>query len=208
MSSDSQSNEVFWRSSASLALVFRVAAALASLALVSVLVVRSSTAAFTDVTQNTGNAFLVGSVDLVDDDSAATMFNVTNMEPGQIVVDCIVVTYQGSVPDTSAVKVYSGGYTDSGTLATFLNLTVEEGTGGSFGDCTGFVNENTIVASMALDTFDTSHTNYANGAGLWDPSATPASKTYRVTVELDTSTPNAQQGESVTTLILNWETQN
>ena len=203
--SDSQTNEVSWHSSASLAFVFRVAAALVSLALVSVLVVRSSTAAFTDVTQNTGNAFVVGSVDLVDDDLAATVFNITNMEPGQIVVDCIVVTYQGSVPDTSAVKVYSGGYTDSGTLATFLTLTVEEGTGGSFGDFTGFVNENTISTSTPLNTFATS---YATGVGLWDPSSTPESKTYRVTVELDASTPNAQQGESVTAFILNWETQN
>ena len=203
--SDSQTNEVSWHSSASLAFVFRVAAALVSLALVSVLVVRSSTAAFTDVTQNTGNAFVVGSVDLVDDDLAATVFNITNMEPGQIVADCIVVTYQGSVPDASAVKVYSGGYTDSGTLATFLTLTVEEGTGGSFGDFTGFVNENTISTSTPLNTFATS---YATGVGLWDPSSTPESKTYRVTVELDASTPNAQQGESVTAFILNWETQN
>ena len=205
MSSDSQINDVSWRSNASLAFVLRIAAALVSLALVSVLVVRSSTAAFTDVTQNNGNAFVVGSVDLVDDDLAATVFNITNMEPGQIVVDCIVVTYQGSVPDTSAVKVYSGGYTDSGTLATFLTLTVEEGTGGSFGDCTGFVSENTISTSTPLNTFAT---NYATGVGLWDPSGTPESKTYRVTVELDASTPNAQQGESVTAFILNWETQN
>jgi hypothetical protein len=208
MTSNTQTDAVTGQASSSFAVMLRIAAALLALAVVSILVVRSSTAAFTDVTQNTGNAFVVGSVDLVDDDAASAMFNVTNMEPGQTAVDCIVVTYQGSVPDTSAVKLYSGGYTDSGTLATFLNLTVEEGTGGSFGDCTGFVTENTIVSSMALNTFDTNHTNYGNGAGVWDPSSTPVSKTYRVTVELDALTPNAQQGQSVTTFILNWETQN
>ncbi len=61
---------------------------------------------------------------------------------------------------------------------------------------------------MALSTFDTTHSNYANGAGLWDPASTPVSKTYRVTVELDVTTPNVQQGASVTSFSLNWETQN
>ncbi len=134
MTSDMPIDPATWRTNSGLALILRVAAALVALTVVSILVVRSSTAAFTDVTQNTGNAFVVGSVDLVDDDLASALFNVTNMEPGQTVVGCIVVTYQGSVPDTSAVKLYSGSYTDSGTLADFLNLTVEEGTGGSFGD--------------------------------------------------------------------------
>ncbi len=192
----------------SLALVFRLLAALVALGVVSVLVIRSSTAAFTASTQNTGSAFVAGSVDLVDDDVASALFNVSNMEPGQVVVDCIVVTYQGTGADPSVVRLYSGGYTDSGTLGSFLNLTVEEGTGGSFGNCTGFVTENTILASVALNTFDTTSTDYVTGIGVWDPASTPASKTYRVTIELDPATPNAQQGQSVTGLTLNWETQN
>jgi hypothetical protein len=42
---------------------------------------------------------------------------------------------------------------------------------------------------------------------VWDPSGTPQSKTYQVTVELDAATPNAEQGESVTALTFVWEVQ-
>ena len=121
--------------------------------------------------------------------------------------DCITVTYQGTIANPSGVRVYSGGYTDSGDLDTYLNLTIEEGNGGSFGDCTGFTLENTIESGGTLSDFDTAHTNYATGAGVWDPASTPETKTYRITVELDAATPTAEQGESVTALTLTWEVQ-
>lgn len=174
---------------------------------VSALVVTSSIAAFTDTTTNAGNSFSTGTVALVDDDLDAAMFSVTGLVPGQSVTDCLVVTYQGTVADPSAVKLYSGGYTDSGDLGTFLNLTVEEGTGGTFGDCTGFSLENTIESGGTLAGFDTTHTDYASGAGVWDPAATPVSKTYRVTVQLDPAAPDTEQGESVTALTFTWEVQ-
>lgn len=179
----------------------------ASFLLVGVLVVTGSRAAFTDTTDNSGNAFIAGDVDLVDDDSGSAMFTVSNMEPGDSVTDCIVVTYQGSITDPSAVKLYSGGYTDSGDFADYLNLTVEEGSGGSFGDCSGFSLENAIESGGTVTDFDTTHTDYASGAGVWDPSGTPQSKTYQVTVELDAATPDAEQGESVTALTFVWEVQ-
>lgn len=184
-----------------------VFAFLASLAAVSVLVVMKSVAAFTDTTDNTGNTFSAGTVDLVDDDLAAVMFNVTGLAPGQSVTDCITVTYQGTVADPSGVKIYSGGYTDSGNLDTYLNLTIDEGTGGSFGNCTGFGSENTIESGGSLSDFDTTHTNYGNGAGVWDPATTPESKTYQITVELDAAVPDAEQGESVSAMTLTWEVQ-
>ena len=178
-----------------------------SLVVVSVLVVSSSVAAFTSSTDNAGNSFTTGTVDLVDDDLAAVLFTVTNMEPGTTVTDCIEVTYQGTVANPAAVEIYSGGYTDSGDLDTYLNLTIEEGTGGSFGNCGGFTLENTIESGGTLSDFDTAHTNYATGAGVWDPAATPESKTYRITVELDAAAPDAEQGESVTALTFTWEVQ-
>lgn len=186
----------------------RMGGFLLSFLLVGFLVITGSRAAFTDTTDNTGNSFTAGDVDLVDDDSGSVMFNVSNMEPGDSVTDCILVTYQGSITDPSAVRLYSGGYTDSGDFADYLNLTVEEGSGGSFGDCTGFSLENTIESGGTVTAFDTTHTDYASGAGVWDPSGTPESKTYRITVELDAATPNAEQGESVTALIFTWEVQN
>ena len=178
-----------------------------SLVVVSVLVVSSSVAAFTSSTSNTGNSFSAGTVDLVDDDLAAVLFSVADMVPGTSSTDCITVTYQGSVADPAGVKVYSGGYADSGDYDTYLNLTIEEGSGGSFGDCTGFSSENTIESAGTLSDFDTAHTNYATGAGVWDPASTPVSKTYRITVELDAAAPDAEQGESVTAMTFTWEVQ-
>jgi predicted ribosomally synthesized peptide with SipW-like signal peptide len=185
----------------------RVMALGAAFLLVGVLVVSSSRAAFTDTTDNSGNAFTAGDIELIDDDSGSAMFTITNMEPGDSETDCILVTYQGSITDPSAVTLYSGGYTDSGAFDEHLNLTIDEGTGGSFGNCGTFVLGNSIESGGTVADFDTDHTNYANGAGVWDPSSTPATMTYRITVELDAATPNIEQGESVTALTFVWEVQ-
>jgi predicted ribosomally synthesized peptide with SipW-like signal peptide len=185
----------------------RLGALALSLLLVGFLVVTGSRAAFTDTTDNTGNAFAAGTVDLVDDDSDSAMFDVAGMAPGDSVTDCIVVTYEGTVLDPAAVKLYSGGYTDSGDFANYLNLTIEEGTGGAFGNCSGFNFENEIEPGGTLAAFGTAHTDYLTGVGVWDPTGTPESKTYRFTVELDAATPNAEQGESVTALAFTWEVQ-
>jgi predicted ribosomally synthesized peptide with SipW-like signal peptide len=179
----------------------------ASLIAVSSVVVTTSDAAFTDTTESSGNSFSTGTVELVDDDLDAAMFSVGNLLRGQSVSDCIVVTYQGTVNDPSGVNVYSGGYTDSGDLATYLNLTIEEGSGGTFGDCTGFTPENTIESGGTLSNFDTTRVDYASGVGVWDPASTPESKTYRVTVALDAALPDTQQDQSVTEMTITWEIQ-
>ena len=67
--------------------------------------------------------------------------------------------------------------------------------------------ENTIESAGTLSDFDTTHTNYATGAGVWDPVGTPESKTYRITVEVDAAVPDAEQGESVTAMTFTWEVQ-
>lgn len=187
--------------------LFRLAIAFAALLVVSALIVTTSRAAFSTTTDNAGNSFTAGDVVLVDDDLAASRFTVTDMEPGDTVTGCIVVTYNGSV-DPGVVRLYSGGYTDSGNFGDYLNITVDEGTGGTFADCTGFT-EDDVGAEFAntLTFFNTNHTNYGNGFGEWDPSASGQSKTYQITVELDAATPNAEQNESATALTFTWEVQ-
>jgi hypothetical protein len=179
----------------------------AALMISGLLVFQTSRAAFTDTTDNTGNSLTAGTVTLVDDDSAAVLFNVSNMKPGDTSLNCILVTYQGSITNPTAVRIYSGGYTDSSDLANWLNITIEEGTPGAFGSCGAFVVASTIETGGDLIAFGTAHTNYANGAGVWDPSGTPESKTYRITLALDAATPNSEQGASVTALSFVWEVQ-
>lgn len=177
---------------------------LVSFALVSLIVLTGSRAAFTDSTDNTNSVFAAGDVVLTDDDAGGILFNVSNMAPGATAVNCIAVTYSGSITDPGPVRLYSGGFTDATGLAGYLNVTIEEGSGGVFNDCSAFVFEGTVFGNT-LAFFDTNHGDYATGAGAWDPSSTPESKSYRITVELDTGTPNAQQGASVTAVGFVWE---
>ena len=185
----------------------RGAAIAAALLVAALMVVSASRAPFTASTNNSANSLAAGTVTLTDDDSASAMFSVADMVPGQTEVRCILVSYAGSVADPAPVRLYSGGYADTGDFADHLNLTIEEGTGAVFGDCTGFVSENTIESGGNLSAFDTGHTDYATGAGTWDPASTPESKAYRITLQLDPATPDSEQGESVSALVFTWEVQ-
>lgn len=177
---------------------------LVSFALVGILVMAGSRAAFTDSTANTGNEIAAGDVVLTDDDAGAVLFQLANLAPGDGDTNCIAVTYGGSISDPGAVRLYSGGYSDSAALGSHLNLTIEEGTGGSFGDCSGFSASGTVF-SGTLAAFDSAHSDYAGGAGTWQPSSTPETRSYRISVELDPATPNSQQGASVSGLTFVWE---
>ena len=183
--------------------IVTVLAALASLVVVSFLVTRASNAAFTD-TESSNGSFSAGSIDLTDD-VASTLFTASNLVPGQTVQSCLVVTYQGSVADPNGVRVYSGGVVDNG-LAPHLDVVIEEGTGGSSSSCTGFTPSGGPIFNGTLEGFGTAHTSYATGAGTWDPSSTPASRSYRVTATLGNDTPNSAQGDDASATFT-WEVQ-
>lgn len=183
--------------------------------LVTTMITRTSQAAFVATTDNSGNSFSAASITLTDDDIGSAMFTMTDLEPGDSQQACIEVTYNGSVATPSAVHLYSGGYVDntgshalSTGLSTHLNVTVEEGTGAAFGDCSTFAPSGPpIVATTTLAAFDTASGDYLSGAGTWTPSASPESRAYRVTVELDTDTPSEEQGASTTDVQFVWEVQ-
>ncbi len=190
-------------------------AGLIGLALVAALITRTSNAAFSATTDNTGNSFSAGAITLTDDDSTTAMFTVSDMVPGDTQTACIQVTYTGTVASPGVVKLYSGGYTDvpgadpgSDGLSDDLNVTVEQGTGATFGgSCAGFGSATTIVATTKLATLDTTYTDYASGAGTWTPSASPQSRSYKFTVQLDPATTDAEQGASTTDVAFVWEIQ-
>ena len=177
--------------------------ALLSLVFVSFLVIRTSRSAFSDTTDNQTNQFSAGSVTLVDDDSAAAMFTVTDMAPSDQVTECITVTYQGSL---DATVVLYGALTAGDGLDDYLDLTVERGSGGSFGDCTGF-SPAEVVYTGTLDGLTSTHTDFATGAGTWAPTggAPDDDMTYRFVVTLQDD--NAAQGLT-TTAAFTWEAQN
>jgi hypothetical protein len=118
-----------------------------------------------------------------------------------------VVTYNGTL-DPTVVRLYSGGLVDSGNFGDWLNVTIDEGTGGTFGDCSGFT-EDDAGAEFAdtLTQLDALHTDYGSGFGEWDPSGAGQTKTYRIAIEIDAATPSGEQDESVTALRFFWEAQ-
>lgn len=179
-------------------------AAVAALALVSLLVLRTSTAAFTATTANAGNSWATGQIALSDDDGggvASAMFDVTDMLPGDSVTKCITVTYTGDA-DPTGVKLYSA-VTDGG-LGAHLDVTVREGDGGAYGDCTGFSTTATLANNVTLNAFG-AHADYSTGVGTWNPSASGQTKTYQFVVTLGTDTPNNAQGADAQATFT-WET--
>ena len=181
--------------------LLRLGAMAGALVLVSALVVTGSRGAFSDTTDNTGNSWAAGTVTITDDDAAVAMFNATDMKPGDSVTECIVLTYSGSLVPAN-VRLY--GVSGGSGLDAYLDMTIDEGSGGVFGNCTGFVLATTPF-SGTLASFAATHTNFTNGVAGWSPAATPESKTYRFTLTLQDN--NLAQGLNGTATFT-WEAQN
>jgi len=174
----------------------------------SALVWNASYSAFTSTTQNANNNWETGTVALTDDDSNTAMFSATNLKPGQTGEKCIEVTSNGSLP--SSVKLYGSAYSQTKLLGTYIDVTVEEGSGATFGSCANFVPLATgaKIFSDTLDTFSSTKTSYANGSGVWQTNGTSGEKrSYRITYTVKSSTPDSAQGGSAA-IGFTWEAQN
>ncbi len=169
---------------------------------------QGTNAAFSANTRNIGNHWETGSVTLSDDDAGAAMFSVQNVVPGQSGSRCIVVTAAPSVPST--VKTYVQSLQADG-LENNVFVSMEQGSGGSFGDCTGFVPAGDAAPFMTLVTAAT-YDSFANGVLPWAASAGTSSKTYKISWRFDTGALDqagidALQGKSASMNIA-WELQN
>ena len=96
----------------------------------------------------------------------------------------------------STVKLYGTNPSGTTDLASYLNLTVSQGTGGSFGSCAGF----TPLAGGAQ--------SYASGLGSWTPTGqTDETRTFRLVYRVDADAPDSTQGGAAAGG-LTWEAQN
>jgi hypothetical protein len=169
-----------------------VAGLLLGVTLCSTMIWRTSSALFSGTTSNPTNSWATGNVSLSDDASSTALFNSATdgtLTGGQTLTRCIKVTYTGGVTSGVSVKLYG---TATGALAPYLNLTVDQGTGGAFGNCTGFSVTSAGIYSGTVSGFATANTNFASGAGSWAPSSTGATMTYRfaITVQNTSSAQN------------------
>jgi hypothetical protein len=171
--------------------------------LIALLVVTSSRAAFVAQNDNTTNQVTSAAIALTDTDSGTAMFdNVPNMVPTATYERCIDVTYTGTV-DPTAVMLYASG-APTGTLAPYLNLTVQVGTDLSpaFRDCTGFSSAGTVY-SGTLAAFATDHADHATGVTTWNPIGSPETRTFRFVLTVQ---DNSAAAAKTATFGFSWET--
>jgi len=169
--------------------------------LAAVTAVTETRGAFVGTTANGGSSAAAGTVSLIDDDLGSALLSVTNLKPLDVLTKCITVTYQGTITP-AVVKLY--GAAGGSGLGSYLTTVVDMGTGGQFGDCTGFVSQSTLF-SCALSTLTSTNTNYSNGLTAFTAAASPTTKTFRfIFTVLDN---NLAQGLNVTPTFT-WEAQN
>lgn len=188
--------------------VAKWAAVPVGLLLSAVLVWQSSYAAFSATTSNATNNWTAGTVTLTDDDLGVAMFTATGLKPGSTGTHCIAVTSTGSLP--SAVKLYGTNPATTNALSASLNLTVTQGTGATFANCTGFtpLASGSGVYSGTLAAFAAADTNFATGSGNWAPTGSASeTRVFQFTYTLDPAAPNSTQGGTAS-IGFTWEAQN
>lgn len=72
-----------------------------------------------------------------------------------------MVTSNANVP--GEVRPYSKNLISSNDLQDRIYLKLEQGTGGSFNDCTGFTATGTAIADQTLSALSTTNHDYATG---------------------------------------------
>jgi hypothetical protein len=183
------------RPSRKVATIASLVAIPAALAVSGLVVAQSSYSAYSATTVSPTSNWATGTVALSDDDANAAAFSVANARPGASGSRCLVVTSNGTLP--SQVRVYGANGSGTTNLAAYLDLTITQGTGGSFGSCDGFtpLSSDAQVFHGSLMTFGTTRTGYANGVGGWNPTgAVPESRTYQLSYTISPDAPNDTMG--------------
>lgn len=172
------------------------------------IIAQASYSAFSSVASNPASNWTAGSVALTDDDAGVALFTATALKPGSTGTKCLAVTSTGSLAST--VKLYGTGPSTTNALSTYIALTVTQGTGGTFGSCTGFtaLATGSSVYSGTLAAFGATATNYATGLGTWVPTGTASeTRVYRITYTVDAAAPNTSQNGTAS-VAFTWEAQN
>lgn len=149
------------------------AAAVAAL-LIATLVVSRSDGALTAEGTTAASAIASGTISLADDDQGRSLFDLGAMAPGRPVTRCLEVVYDGTIlPVALSMRSES-----IGALTSFLDVSIEEGTGGTFEDCGGFRATRPVFAGTLAELTD------AGWLPLGRLVNSGETRTYRVRIEL------------------------
>lgn len=179
------------------------------------LVWHASYAAFVGTTDNQGSTWTTGDVTISDDDAGSALFAPTasQLVPGDSGVRCIAVSYTGSLQSGPGGVRLFGTATGDTTLASALRLTVEVGSGGGFGSCSGFTTAQTVYDGTlgGFTSGGSPHTDYSTGVGggSWVPgpssASSPSTKTYRLTYAFPAGSYDATYQGKTTGMRFTWE---
>lgn len=170
------------------------------------LVWHASQAAFTAQT-SADNHIGTGSVAITNERTGQTLITISTLTPGQSAVQCVLVTFQGTVAST--VRLYAGAYTDTDSLGNVLTIKAETADAGGYGNCASFAgNITTILPAETADTFAARATvdDGAPSVSPWTPTAAGQTKAYRIAATLPSNASNTLQGASLD-LALIWGAQ-
>jgi hypothetical protein len=190
----------------------RAATPLAALLVAALLIWQGSNAAFSAVTDNTGDAWATGNLALTNNGGGTTysgttaaLFNEGNLKPGDTGAKCITVQSSGTLD--GILKLYRGtiGGTNGAALAAALDLTVDAaGVGASTNvpaNCTGYPGGTS--GAVFNGTLDTMPDTYAAAAGTAVVGGTQR-VVYRIGWTVNAGADNSVQSSS-TVADLTWE---
>ncbi len=122
-------------------------AAAVSVLLLATVVVNRSGAALTSSTADSASVMTSGTIEIGDDDEGRSLFDLRDLVPARPVTRCLEVAYTGSIlPVTLTVRAEA-----EGSLAQFLDVSIDEGRGGGFESCDGFVSSQAVYRGTLDD---------------------------------------------------------
>ncbi|PZE81080.1 hypothetical protein [Curtobacterium sp. MCBD17_032] len=157
----------------------------------------ASYAAFSDSTENAGNTWASGKVELTDDDAGVALFDATGIAPGQSETKCLTVTSASTVDST--VTMYVKDSSTASPLSDQLQMTVSTAAAGTDCAATSFTPDFSGSLSQLMQ-----KTDHGAGIGGWDTGTTTSSHVVKIGWELPTTADNtAQDATAATTFV--WE---
>ncbi|MFE9890259.1 hypothetical protein [Streptomyces scopuliridis] len=162
----------------------------------------ATNADWSGTSSNSGNTWTAGSAGLAND-SKVPMFDIDKMRPGDTGFNCIEIKSNADVP--TALKLYSNSQNWPSNYQSFIDLKIDVGSGGTFGDCDGFTRHRTAFDGT-LDQFVALHTDFRAGVGPWPLSGKPPnSLSFRFSWKFSPSAPNGSQSVNTNEVIFTWE---
>lgn len=148
-----------------------------------------------------------GPLTLSADNASGARFSATNLKPGASSARCVAITAGARLPAT--VRMYGTGAASNRALASWITLTITQGSGSQSGRCTGFTPLPTgaLLYCGSLARFARTASDYRSGLRTWTPTgAAPQMRVFRISYTLQADTPNSAQAGTAS-ITFTWQAQ-